>query len=26
VDGDIGSLSYPFGATDYGCAGQFWLR
>jgi hypothetical protein len=26
VDGDIAGLSYPFAATDYGCAGQFWLR
>ncbi|TDM05541.1 MAG: hypothetical protein C4K60_12330 [Ideonella sp. MAG2] len=26
VDGDLTGLSYPFAATDYGCAGQFWLR
>lgn len=26
VEGDLSGLSYPFGATDYGCAGQFWLR
>ena len=26
VDGDISNLSYAFAATDFGCAGQFWLR
>lgn len=26
TDGDLTGLSYAFAATDYGCAGQLWLR